>query len=448
MLTSSGSPWSAGEDATLADAMIFNAGPFDKSFDLPGLGGTLATSVTGAQEYVDGIVDYMRARSHARTPSDVLERLVALRQTHGPDAASFRRFSSDARRAASTPEVGVTPSSHMPNGLGAGGGVTTPVGTLQKKRKHSAVAVADAASASPRRSRSSYMQAGDDAIPLALADERPRRALRLPRKRLFALAFAWPEGAAWDDSGKEGRKHPPRWYADCITELILHYASDGVSSFVVHVHGALSSTVLRALEVRWQAAFDAARTAAGACGREGTESLSLFVCPESAHPMYPVAARASTLLDSTSERVVLCVDVHDSLERQAKEIEALLEQVADDGTSAGFTAWPGHGLRASFSRNDPTLSPPPLCAVETKRCVSLKSTPSALEGHAPRESTRTRWPQPPVRHTERNVYTLPHLAQEGRGPRLAPGLRIAPHDAQVPPCPRRLAPPLVRAPLA
>ena len=61
-----------------------------------------------------------------------------------------------------------------------------------------------------------------------------RPSLRSPRKKLFSIAFTWPSGAQWDAG--VGRKSPS-WYALCVAELISHYASDGASSFLVHVHG-------------------------------------------------------------------------------------------------------------------------------------------------------------------------------------------------------------------
>ena len=61
-----------------------------------------------------------------------------------------------------------------------------------------------------------------------------RPSLRSPHKKLFSIAFTWPSGAQWDAG--VGRKSPS-WYALCVAELISHYASDGASSFLVHVHG-------------------------------------------------------------------------------------------------------------------------------------------------------------------------------------------------------------------
>jgi hypothetical protein len=149
---------------------------------------------------------------------------------------------------------------------------------------------------------------------LAQPQQAERRVgVRVPRRRLFSIAFVWPEGVPWlgaaGSGGVKGRR-APRWYADCITEMILHFGNEG--SFVIHVHGALGTSVIKALAQQWRSAF-------GQCAARG-ESLSISVCDAKLHPMFPVSARAVPLLDSKDERLVLCVDVHDSLARQSEAI--------------------------------------------------------------------------------------------------------------------------------
>lgn len=153
----------------------------------------------------------------------------------------------------------------------------------------------------------------------------------------------------------KGRR-TPRVYADCITESILHFGRGGRSSFIIHVHGALGGRVLDALDQQWRRAFNS-------LGARG-ETLVLAVCDAGAHSMFPVAARAVPLLDSPCTRAVISLDVHDNLGRQDEEIAAILAQMRAEDASAGWTCWAGHGMRASFRRDDPALPPPPLIAAD------------------------------------------------------------------------------------
>ena len=193
-------------------------------------------------------------------------------------------------------------------------------------------------------------------LPSLTAALEPRRQLRAPRKRLISIAFVWPESVPWDGLSAIKGRRAPRWYADCITETILHFGRDGNSSFIVHVHGALGGRVIAALDEQWRRAFDSLNAR--------DETLCISVCHEGLHPMYPVAARVVPLLDSKSERVVISLDVHDSLCQQDVEISALLDQMRIECRSAGWTCWAGHGLRSSFKRDDPGLPPPPLIAAD------------------------------------------------------------------------------------
>ena len=233
--------------------------------------------------------------------------------------------------------------------------VTDPCTLSAKRSKLEQVAEPSAATQRPRRGSMSSLLLASLAPPSAAAPA--RRPLRAPRRRLLSIAFVWPEDTAWDRrSGVKGRRSP-RWYADCVTEMIQWHGRDGASSFVVHVHGALGSAVIAALEERWS------RALALSCGGVD-ERVTVAACARELHPMFPVAARAIPLLDSSCERLVLCLDVHDHLQQQSDSIAALLRQMSSEGTAAGFTCWAGHGLRDSFGRDDQTLPPPPLITAD------------------------------------------------------------------------------------
>ncbi|KAL1528666.1 hypothetical protein AB1Y20_010003 [Prymnesium parvum] len=223
----------------------------------------------------------------------------------------------------------------------------------------------------------------------AAAHKRPRR---LPRRRLYSIAFTWPEGASWL-STQGDRKRAPSWYADRVTELVELRAADGASSFVVHVHGSIDPLARAALLSRWRAAFERAR---GSKREEGGPTLELVVCDKTMPPMWPAAMRGTAnlqqslaspvhpahypcvhrtaqqcthtlvapLIDDMSEQIVICIDVHDDKEKQTTEIDSLLEQMSDDCRSIGLTAWPGHDLRSSFPRDDPSIAPYPVLGID------------------------------------------------------------------------------------
>ena len=197
----------------------------------------------------------------------------------------------------------------------------------------------------------------------------PRKSpprLRQPVRRLYSIAFTWPAGASWL-SAHGDRKRAPSWYADRITELIELRAADGRSSFLVHVHGAISPAMRSLLEERWQAAFRRARQASitQPGGRQPSdESLELVVCDKALPPMWPAAARIAPVFDHPGESAVIVIDVHDSLPKQTAEIDSLLTQAAEESSCLALTAWPGYGLRSSFRRDDPTLAPPALLAID------------------------------------------------------------------------------------
>lgn len=189
----------------------------------------------------------------------------------------------------------------------------------------------------------------------------PARAQRRPRRKLYSICFTWPAGRSW--LGEKTDRNPPCWYAERVTEFIATRAADGTSSIQVALHGAIQAEAIAALERRWRTAFDEARGGGSASARE---TLTIVRTAAEAHPMLPIALRGVPLLDDASERIVLCVDVHDSLARQAVEIEALVAQMEEEGRSAAFTAWAGYDLRSSFRHDDATLAPPRRLAV---RCT-------------------------------------------------------------------------------
>ena len=138
--------------------------------------------------------------------------------------------------------------------------------------------------------------------PLAPPQQHERRVVRSPRRRLFSIAFVWPEGVPWAGcgGGAKGRR-APRWYADCVTEMILHHGRAG-ASFIIHVHGALGGDLIGALAQQWRRAWPAltrttvaARAAHVPCsilGRAGAfercaargETLRVSVCDAGLHP--------------------------------------------------------------------------------------------------------------------------------------------------------------------
>ena len=185
----------------------------------------------------------------------------------------------------------------------------------------------------------------------------PVRAQRTPSRRLYSICFTWPAGRPW--LGEKTDRNPPCWYAERVTAFIAARAADGTSSIQVALHGAIQAEAVAALERRWRAAFDEARGSGSASARGGQqETLTIVRTAADAHPMLPIALRGVPLLDDASERVVLCLDVHDSLARQAVEIDALIAQMEDEGRCAAFSAWAGYDLRSSFRRDDATIAPP------------------------------------------------------------------------------------------
>ena len=192
-------------------------------------------------------------------------------------------------------------------------------------------------------------------------------------RRLYTVAFTWPEGVSWWGATGSGRQ-APGWYADRLTEQIELRASDGVSSFQVHIHGGIGPAALDELKQRWEAAFDAARRGRGCPpggggddggdGGGGGESLELVVCDASAPALWPHASRVLPLLEDRSDRVVVCIDVHDAVDKQTKEIESLLERMCVGGVGLGLTSWPGYGLRSSFAHDDPSIGPRPTLKID------------------------------------------------------------------------------------
>ena len=215
---------------------------------------------------------------------------------------------------------------------------------------------------------------------VAVAQRPTYRLRQQPRRKLYSIAFTWPAGRAYLEAGSA--RQSPAWYADRVTDFVAMRAADGITSILVNVHGALPAGALAALTERWKGAFATAFASSsggkgsgskgsgsrGSSSRDGdddaSEELSVRACARDAHPALPVAMRCVPLLDDRDERAVLCVDVHDSLPRQAAEIEVLLSQMEDEGCSAGFTAWPGYGLRSSFKRDESGLAPPPSLMID------------------------------------------------------------------------------------
>lgn len=217
-----------------------------------------------------------------------------------------------------------------------------------------------------RETRGAVKRSAPGSSASAPAAQRPAYRLRQqPRRKLYSIAFTWPAGREYLAAGA-GRQSPA-WYADRVTDFVSERAADGVTSILVNVHGALPAAALAALTARWKRAFALAANPRGD-GRDdedAEEELIVRACPRDAHAMLPVAMRCVPLIDDREERAVICADVHDSLSRQAGEIERLLEQMeADGGCTAGFTAWPGYDLRSSFRRDDSGLAPPPSLRVD------------------------------------------------------------------------------------
>ena len=138
-----------------------------------------------------------------------------------------------------------------------------------------------------RLTRKRAADALEPAIPHA-APRKPPPRLRQPTRRLYTIAFTWPEGASWL-SAQGDRKRAPSWYADRVTEQIELRAADGVSSFLVHVHGAIALEAREVLRARWEGAFAKARSSC--TGRGGEETIQLIACDKSMPPMWPAAMR-------------------------------------------------------------------------------------------------------------------------------------------------------------
>lgn len=257
----------------------------------------------------------------------------------------------------------------------------------------------------------------------------PTRAQRRPSRKLYSICFTWPSGRPW--LGEKTNRNPPCWYAERVTEFIAARAADGTSSIQVALHGAIQAEVVAALERRWRAAFDEARRGSASARGGQQETLKIVRTAADAHPMLPIALRGVPLLDDASERTVLCVDVHDSLPRQAVEIDALIEQMEDEGRCAAFTTWAGYDLRSSFRRDDASIAPPRRLVVRRMPCHEHSSTQPAEDcaGLLRRLLTRCH-----PDHPRPKTWT-PAGAHAARGRprrRVAPRLRPARHPPRVP----------------
>lgn len=145
---------------------------------------------------------------------------------------------------------------------------------------------------------------------------------------LWSLAFVWPKGITFTENVREGRKGPA-WYARCIADLIGTRSRERADdSFIVFTHGAISTLVLDALQVYWKTSL-----VQGGCG-----TLSVMPCDPHDAPFFPVMQRTIPVIEKTENlRIVIAVDVHDDLNKQAREVTCMLSEMAKNRSGLGLT---------------------------------------------------------------------------------------------------------------
>lgn len=120
----------------------------------------------------------------------------------------------------------------------------------------------------------------------------------------------WPAGRRWEAQGQVRRS--PRWYADCLLDLVRRRARDDeLARFVVHAHGALEKPAAEALRSALESAFSVGR---GRPAEDGDVELQL--CDRALPAMWPTVARLAPLLDHRGVDDVVVLDCHDEVQQQ------------------------------------------------------------------------------------------------------------------------------------
>ena len=94
--------WQPGEDMKLGEGMLLNLiclGKTTPSFSIDGLETELARCSETTTEFIEGVVEYMKIAKIRRSESDVIRRLVSLREAYGEENSGFALFRKEAQTA-------------------------------------------------------------------------------------------------------------------------------------------------------------------------------------------------------------------------------------------------------------------------------------------------------------------------------------------------------------
>ena len=190
----------------------------------------------------------------------------------------------------------------------------------------------------------------------------------------YTMAFVWPTlgtsntTVPWEYDTADKKRNGPAYYFACMLDFIQRNRGTRVK-FSVYMHGALWHDL--SLDILRHEIIAASK-----------ETACVHFCAKDMPPMFPKMQRLIPVIDAKEKNtVVICVDIHDGIERQNRQVTAFLKLMQTPGKEGVATFYPCEDFYSSPGLNgvfgtDPTVVKTPVLKARSDAVV--KGSKSAL----------------------------------------------------------------------